>query len=334
MRINRKIFNKVTVILVFILLLTATAFKIHSLLTFPKISDWNYYNLQKIVTSKDELSFAVFGDNKNSITTFERIIDKINKEYISFAVDVGDLVYDGEKEKFGFFIKQIEHLNKPFLTVIGNHETKEGGRVNYYKLFGRFYYSFTIGNSYFIVLDDANERNLDPWQMDWLKEELKKSQDYKYRFVFMHVPLFDPRKSRQPGHSMKDVSFAKKLNRLFDQYNTTMLFASHIHGYYRGIWGKTPYIITGGAGAEMVGTDPAHYFYHYIRVSITDEGVKYYVVRMMNPDFEFVDRVMHSIWIYITSFFAIHFLDSILIITLFYLLIFVLFELIEKRKRT
>lgn len=55
---------------------------------------------------------------------------------------------------------------------------------------------------------------------------------------------------------MKDLDFAKKLNRLFDENNVTMLFVSHIHGYYRGVWGRTPYIMTGGAGAELAGSDP------------------------------------------------------------------------------
>ena len=148
----------------------------------------------------------------------------------------------------------------------------------------------------------------------------------------MHVPLFDPRKSQQPGHSLDDVKFAKRLNRIFDQYSVTMVFASHIHGYYRGIWSKTPYIITGGAGAEMSRTDPQHYFYHYIKVNLTNEGVKYQVVKLKSPDFEFVDRLIHDIWIYISSFFVIHFLDSILILSLGYLIFFIAVKFIEKQK--
>jgi len=68
-------------------------------------------------------------------------------------------VQDGRKEKFRFFINQIKQLNKPLLTAIGNHELRKNGRANYYELFGRFYYSFHIGNAYFIVLDDANQKN-------------------------------------------------------------------------------------------------------------------------------------------------------------------------------
>ena len=330
-----KIFNKYAVILFLIILLSVSGIKIYSILTAPKISDWNYHQLQKIDHSKTNFSFVVFGDNKNSAKTFENLISKLNKEDILFAIDDGDLVYDGENEKFRFFLNQVDKLNKPLLTVFGNHEAKEKGRTAYYDLFGNFYYSFTVGNSYFIILDDSNEKNLNDEQVAWLKNEFKISQKYKDRFVFMHVPLYDPRKGNyKEGHSLEDLDFVKKLNDLFDKNNVTMLFVSHIHGYFKGIWGKTPYIITGGGGAELTGTDPKHYFYHYIKVNVDDSEVKYDVVKLKSPDFELLDRLLHDAWIYIYAFFAVHFIDAILFISFVYLstyIVFVKFGLILKR---
>ncbi|NIA07681.1 MAG: metallophosphoesterase [Actinobacteria bacterium] len=313
-------FSKFFVCAALVLLLLAVAIKIHSVLSFPCISEWNYHQLGKIGKTQNEFSFVVFGDNKNSLTTFENLIGKVNEEDTLFAIDVGDLVYDGEKEKYRFFINQIMKLDKPLLTVLGNHDIREQGRANYYELFGKYYYSFAVGNSYFIILDNANERNLDSFQFDWLKNELERSQSYKHRFVFMHVPLYDPRRAgKQMGHSLKDLAFAKELNELLDRNRVTMLFVSHIHGYYRGQWGKTPYIITGGAGAELAGSDPRHYFYHYIKVDISQQGVEYQVVKLKSPDFELIDRWIHDGWIYIYAFFAIHFFDSVIILALIYL---------------
>jgi len=142
------------------------------------------------------------------------------------------------------------------------------GRSLYYEMFWPFYYSFNVGPAYFMVLDNANQENIDPWQMIWLKEELEKSKSFKYRFVFFHVPLFSPT-TRKTEHVMSDIQNAKELNKLFDDYNVTMIFSSHIHAYYTGILGKTPFIITGGAGAELIGVDPQHDFYHYIKVNVT-----------------------------------------------------------------
>ena len=323
----KKIFNKYLVISLSIFFIFLVAIKLHAVLTFPQLSDWNYHQLQKINHRSPNFSFAVFGDNKNSVKTFNNLIVKLNQENISFAIDDGDLVYDGEKEKFKFFINQIKKINQPLLTVFGNHEAREEGRAIYYEVFGNFYYSFHVAGAYFIILDDSNEKNLDLSQLAWLKKELKDSQDYQQRFVFMHVPLYDPRKSldNQPGHSLSDLNFAKKLNQLFDDNQVTMLFASHIHGYYHGRWGKTPYIITGGAGAELAGSDPAHYFYHYIKVSLNQGKVSYQVIKLPSPEFELIDRLTHDAWIYIYAFFVIHFIDILLFIIVIYLAIYLIF---------
>ena len=320
------IFNKYAVIFFVLVLLFTSGIKIHSVLTEPNISDWNYHQLQKIDKSKINFSFAVFGDNKNSAKTFDNLISNLNKEDILFAIDDGDLVYDGENEKFRFFLNQIKDLNKPLLTVFGNHEAREKGRAVYYNLFGPFYYSFQVGYSYFIILDDANEKNLNDNQFAWLKNELKTSQSYQNRFVFMHVPLYDPREGDyKEGHSLEDLDFAKELNNLFDENNVTMFFVSHIHGYYNGTWGKTPYIITGGGGAELAGSDPKHYFYHYIKINVDDNSVKYNVIKLKSPDFELLDSWVHDAWIYIYAFFAIHFIDALLVVTLIYLISYIIF---------
>ncbi len=311
---DEKTFNKF-LIGVLIVLAVAGIVKVYSVLSFSEPHDWNYHQLQRIDRTRTNFSFVVFADNKNSITTFSELIDEVNGEDVLFAIDVGDLVFNGEKEYFHLFINQVKKLNKPLLTAVGNHELYDGGKANYYDLFGRFYYSFNVGNSYFIVLDDANEYNIDARQMEWLREELQESQNYKYRFVFMHVPLFDPRQEEQPGHSLRNVTFAKELNELFDEYNVTMIFCSHIHAYYRGEWGRTPYIITGGGGAELHGTDPNHYFYHYIRVNVSENGVKYNVVRLKSPEFG-LDRLLHAV-LYAYVFFDIHATSLILMCSLY-----------------
>ena len=323
---KEKIFGKKLVFIITLLAIITIGLKIYSIVTFPHIKNWNWKALGRIDKKRDDFSFIVFGDNKNSITTFNRIVKKINREDVLFAIDDGDLVFDGEMEKFRFFIQQIRHLKKPLFTVIGNHEVRERGKANYYDLFGPYYYSFSVGNTYFIMLDDSNEDDIDPWQLEWLKKELEAGKNYKHLFVFMHVPLFDPRKGdRKKGHSLSDITLANKLNELFDKYPITMLFASHIHGYFKGVWGKTPYIITGGAGAELFGTNPMHYFYHYIKVSIKGNEVTYKVIKVKSPKYRIINRLFYMAWIYIYAFFSIHFLDIIIFITLLYLTWYIIF---------
>ena len=63
-----------------------------------------------------------------------------------------------------------------------------------------------------------------------------------------------------------------------------MVFASHIHNYYTGKWGTTPYIINGDSGApSYLGTttngtvtNPSHR--DFIKVTVTNEKVTFKVV--------------------------------------------------------
>ncbi len=249
-------------------------------------SNWNYQELQKINNNESNYSFAVYGDSANSNGRFEHLIQSLNGKNVLFSIDNGDLTTSGTTIQFGYFLIDIKQLKAPALTNIGNHDLyKNKNESVYINTFGNPYYSFTEKNSYFIVLDDAKS-DINNTQMNWLKNELKKSQNYRYRFVFMHIPLYDPRyNAAGEGRSLDNVTTAKTLNGLFDEYNVTMLFTSHIHGYFRGVWGKTPFIITGGAGSPLSkpvvngSNSTQNYFYHYVLVNVTDQGVNYEIVK-------------------------------------------------------
>jgi hypothetical protein len=328
----KRLLSRLLLVLALLFILILGSVRIYSRLSpFPEISQWNYQQLQRIDKEKKEFSFIVFGDNRGSVTLFYNLIGKVNEEDAIFSINNGDLVNNGEKEEYRLFIRQIKKAKKPLLNVIGNHELKRNGRGLYYDLFGRFYFSFAVGDSYFIILDNANWRDIDRWQMDWLIEELEKSGNYKNRFVFLHVPLYDPRMGdRQFGHSMKDLDCARKLNDIFDENEITMVFASHIHGYYRGVWGKTPFIITGGAGAPLAGTEPSQYFYHYIKVTVSESGVNYELIKLPKPDFEETVKFFNGLWVGSYIFFERNFASSIAIFILVYMVIYL--GILRKRR--
>lgn len=322
---TERIFNSTLIALIFILSAVAIVIKIDSTYFRGDVSNWNYKQIEKIDRTKNDFSFVALADTHNSTGTFKKIIEKINIDNPDFIIVIGDLVADGgaSAKKFRLFVKQIKAFNDPLLTAIGNHDIGKGGRAVYYNFFGPFYYSFQVGDSYFIVLDDATAA-IDSWQFSWLKNELEKSRSFKNRFIFSHTPLFDPR-DKGAYMGLKDRNFARQLNDLLDENKATMFFSGHIHGYYTGDWNKTPFIITGGAGGELPGSNPEHDFYNYIKVNVSGDNVNYDAVKIKSPDFDRLDRLIHTAWFFVYGFFVIHYLDFIIIIGLLYLAIYLFF---------
>jgi len=243
-----------------------------------------------------QFSFVVMGDNRGGYNVLEKILADIDKDpNVLFGIDGGDLTSMGYAKQYRHYLATLAQTSKPILSVIGNHEIPwYDGETNYEHYMGQPYYAFTLGNSAFIVLDDANEKNLGAQQKAWLIAQLKRTQKYAHRFIFMHVPLYDPRKGEYAkGHSLKKRKVARELNDLFDRYHVTMVFASHIHFYFRGHWHQTPFIITGGGGAPL-----KHYkndgFYHYIKVTVNGNKVNYHVVHIHAPEPGYWDSLLRD----------------------------------------
>jgi hypothetical protein len=232
---------------------------------------WNDDMLARIPRDLETFSFLVLGDTRGPGSKFSAVLAAMNEERdVLFALDVGDLVNysrspeDYEKE----FFAPAKKASMPFLAAMGNHERAADPKgLLYRRLVGDPWYSFAVGDVVFLVLDNSNAHSLGREQERWLEERLFEARKARFRFVFLHVPLEDPRGGRFK-HAMSDSAYARKLLEIFERGNVTFLFASHVHAYYAGRWGKIPFIVTGGGGAPLYGKDPAASFYHYLRVDV------------------------------------------------------------------
>ena len=299
---------------------------------------WNEKQIQKIglIKSSDSFCFGVMGDNHEGIRTFDKIIADLNQKKPAFMIDNGDLVSQGSKEKYRIFYQKIQESQVPFLVGIGNHDIRDNGRSNYFNIFGDFYYSFSYNDSLFIVLDDANQVDIGKQQLDFLENELKK--DFKHKFIFMHVPVFNPKSSsirlnnRMVPEDMKfnpylsDGETVKEFESLVHKYNATTVFSSHIHGYFNETINNTPYLITGGGGGALFGFDPEHYFYHYIIVCVNGDNISYNVVKFKSFDNNSFERILSVMWMYLYSFVYTNMVDIVLFIIIFILLVDIFYD--------
>ncbi len=294
---------------------------------------WIAANLEKIqVEDPDDFYFAVFGDNRGSSFVFESILDRIQRDpQIAFAVAVGDLVHAGEKGNYRVFLEQVKNrLHKPLLTAIGNHELRGEGRRLYAEIFGPFYYSFQIGKTCFFVLDDA-DGDVDSQQRDWFREEVSGAHKCEQRLVFLHTPLYDPTDGRY-DHCLPNAA-ADSLSELFSRCNVSHIFASHIHGWFEGEWAGIPFTISGGGGAALQGHNPAHYFFHYLKVHVRAGTLHAEVQSPTSMQYQRMGPRTYLAWLYIYPFLKIHGLELALLLVILALAASIYRSLIVKHKK-
>jgi 3',5'-cyclic AMP phosphodiesterase CpdA len=247
--------------------------------------DWNLRQVERLQTAPGgPLTFAVLGDSRSNPAVFAALLKALAGDpSLTFAIEVGDMVERGALEQFDAFFQQIRSaVRLPFLTVAGNHDLGKNRVLTLYReIFGPDHYAFQLQGNYFIVVNDVEEGGVGEVQWRWLEDELKKSRSYQTRLVFLHVPLFDPRGGKN-HHCLRQAT-GRRLAALFHKYRVTHVFAGHIHGYFSGNWEGVPYTITAGAGAPLFGTDPAHFFYHYLKVTLKGDQVDIQVQRLSTP---------------------------------------------------
>lgn len=243
------------------------------------IGDYNQKQIEKIQQKQsDKFSFAVLSDSHinpetgSNSGTLKKILKDIDGSNYSFAIDIGDLVVGSAKQAPPFFYDVIKREKTPFLVAVGNHDLANDGGKYYLDTFGSFYYSFSYGNSLFIVANDATGA-VDKNQMLWLEEQLKKN--YQHKFVFMHIPFNDPRQGVNHDLSafLNGGSKAKEIADLMEKYKPDIVFFGHIHAYYDWVENGVEYITTGGAGGNPVGEDPKHDFHNYIEVQVDGNNI-------------------------------------------------------------
>ena len=82
------------------------------------------------------------------------------------------------------------------------------------------------------------------------------------------------------------------------KYKVDTVFLSHIHSYFSYIKGNVRYIISGGAGAELLTTDS---YYHYLRVKVTNKENYIEMVLLPSPTNTIQDRYVAAVSLFANS---------------------------------
>lgn len=263
--------------------------------------------------------YIILGDNRDGYDTFGQIIQQVNGENPVLVIDNGDLVFSGKPNQYRLFDQMVSKISTTLCTAPGNHDIRGNGRSTYTMLYGPAYYSFDFADSHFVFLDSspgwAEKQAISNEQYAWLEKDLKKAQD-KRIFVITHIPPQDPRtgvttneipnyvnevksegnwleqklnnysESKSMDHGFQDSQEAKKFENLMSTYHVDTVYLSHIHSYLEYTKDGVRYLITGGAGAELLTKNS---YYHYMIAKIGGISTAT-VVELPSPANNYISR--------------------------------------------
>ncbi|NIA12503.1 MAG: hypothetical protein GWP08_00385 [Nitrospiraceae bacterium] len=243
---------------------------------------------------KDAWRFIVMGDNRPGKDTpvkqplmYLRAIDEINLLDPDLAVNVGDLIlgYVDDPQLVGRMWDEFERvsagLEVPWYRVFGNHDIwDEVSQKIAKERYGPLYYSFTHKNAYFAVLcsDLVGEmKHITGDQLEWLKKDLKRHRRAKWKFVYVHRPLWQE----------QDSNWLDEVHPLLAERGVNMVFAGHAHKYEKSrTRDGVQYFITGGVGAPLREdrTPEQGWFYHYMQIAVRGDSLTVAVIRTGHID--------------------------------------------------
>ncbi|MBQ0056308.1 MAG: metallophosphoesterase [Bacteroidales bacterium] len=104
--------------------------------------------------------FALISDTQRSYDDTADAVSWINRHpEIGFVMHAGDLTDFGLADEYEWMRRELQRLNCPWITAIGNHDMKSNGKEIYRAIFGPLNSSFTVGNTRFVVLNTVGSDN-------------------------------------------------------------------------------------------------------------------------------------------------------------------------------
>ena len=237
-------------------------------------------------------TFTVFGDPRpgDNITHHhhEAVVNQALMQEPMFNLILGDMVDDGSQASHweDFFAVESPLLRRSAVyPVIGDNDRAggEGKYLDYFPFLEDGYYTFDWGGVHFFGLyawdargrQPASEFNGASPQARWFIEEISRPevQAAPFRVVFLHDPIVICR-----GRAAETLQAT--WTPLFQKYKVDVVLASW-HLYERSQYQGITYIISGGAGAELLWMNRNQAFpsqveakqYHFCRVDVNAEAM-------------------------------------------------------------
>ncbi|MHA1906787.1 MAG: metallophosphoesterase family protein [Candidatus Thorarchaeota archaeon] len=238
----------------------------------------------------DSLTFYVLGDSQGYQGGLTEVVTAANQNAPDFVFHCGDLTPFGQETQYQNVLDTVTGLAVPFYTTPGNHDVRLDGRTRFTEHFGESSYSFDLDVAHFSVYD-TSKGDVDEETYQWLEDDLS-TTDAEWKFVFTHIPLFDPRSGQ--NHTLLNSTTSSRLMTLFEDTNVSVVFSGHIHMFSDTTVNGVRYVITGGAGASLAASENEGGIYHYVSAEITSTGLEIEPVMLGTPSIDRAHVVLRA----------------------------------------
>ena len=149
----------------------------------------------------------------------------------------------------------------------------------------RVVYSVDLpGGVHFIALDNVSQIGFGAEQLTWLSDDLadaRSRSSVQHIIVGMHKPLAKNGVSthgmdRDGPQAFADSAAALEL---FKRDRVSLILASHVHEFAQFEQAGIPSYITGGLGAPLDRSGPAHAFHHFLQLDVSEAAIRVTIVR-------------------------------------------------------
>ncbi len=137
---------------------------------YRQLTDKQLTKLQETPEQRLPLTLAVLGDPQGTPQDLQSIVTSINaRSDVDLVLVLGDLTDHGLLHEYIWAADALTRLDKPFFTVVGNHDAISHGKKIYQKMFGEFNYQFSYAGVKFVMFNN-NEFEFGSTDFAWLEQ--------------------------------------------------------------------------------------------------------------------------------------------------------------------
>ena len=190
-----------------------------------------------------------------SAKCLHKLINYANSSAADVVVLSGDIIDYYNKDNYQLLEKEVSRINKPYVFVVGNHETFQNVNSDYDIITNNQsdYGKVVVGELCFVSLDDTKQK----FSEDQYEFLLTQTKLYQNIIIVIHEPIA----TRNNHKKMKvfedyyvvdcqrsDEITKKTLDLLCYNENIKLILCGHVHGYHKSSFAKNKYQICCSSG--------------------------------------------------------------------------------------